>query len=94
MTLPYLTGVQDLVSMLHQRPTLRCANLRPFVARCMPHYQYADAQIIVNLRRRIVRFIILHGFDDLPTSNEDVMLAGPKAIAANELCLGDNVLFK
>ena len=94
VTLPDLTDVQDLVYMLHQWPTLSCANLRPFVVRYMPHYQAADAQIIVNLRRIIAGFILLHEFDDLPTSNDAVMLAGPKEIAADEICSGDNVLFK
>ena len=94
MTLPDLTGVQDLVSMLRQRPTLSCADIRPFVVRYIPHYQALDAQLIINLRRIIVRFILLHEFDELPTSNEAVMLADPIAIAADKLCLGDNVLFK
>ena len=80
--------------MPRQRSTLSCADLRTFIVRYMPHYQAADAQLIINTRRRIVRFILLHDFDYLPTSNEVVMLADPKAIASNELCLVDNVLFK
>ena len=60
----------------------------------MPHYQATDSQLLINLRRNIVRFILLHEFDDLPTSNEAVVLADPKAIAANGLFLGNNVLFK
>ena len=94
MILPDLTGVQDMVSMLHQRPTLSCADLRPFVVRYMSHYQAVYSQIIINLRRRIVSFILLHEFDYLPTSNEAVMLAYPEAINADGLFLGDNVLFK
>ena len=94
MILLDLTDVQDLVSMLRQRPTLSCADLRPFFVRYMPHYQAADAKLVINLRRRIVRFIFLYEFDDLPTSNKAVMLADPKVVAVNKLCLGDNVLFK
>ena len=60
VTLLYLTGVQDLVSMLRQRPTLSCADLWLFFVGYMPHYQAPDAQLIVNLRRIIVRFILLH----------------------------------
>ena len=41
-----------------------------------------------------MRFILLHEFDDLPTSNEAVMLAYSKAIAAGKLCLVENVIFK
>ena len=79
--------------MLRQRPTLSCANLRQFFVRYMTHFQAVDAQLISNLRRRIVRFILLHEFEDLPTSNEAVMLSDPKAFAANKLCLGENVPF-
>ena len=94
MTLPDLTGVQNLVSMLHQQPTLSCAALRPFIVRYTPHYQAANEQLIINRRIIIVRFILLHVFDHFPTFNEAIMLAEPKLIAADELCLGENVLFK
>ena len=80
--------------MIRQQPTISCANIGPFVVSYMPHYQAADTQLIINLRRRIVRFIILHEFDEIPTSNAAFMLADPKAISADKLCLGDNVLFK
>jgi hypothetical protein len=92
-TLPDLNGVQDIVSMLRQRPTLSCSDLRPFLQKYIPLYQAANAQFIINFRHRALKFILESPFDAVPTAAEAAQMGSLTRVAADEISRGDNAFY-
>lgn len=73
------------------------SELRPFVERYVPHYQQMDAKFIGNFRKKILKYILTHNFDESLTYEDVRMITGKSTCtidAANEFQFGDNVFFK
>ena len=58
-----LDSMKDVISLLQINPTMPANELRPFIARHVPPHQSLSAQYICHFRKKVIRYISVHGVD-------------------------------
>ena len=89
--MPDLVGVQGIVTLLRNKPTLEANVLRPLLKNHIPWFKPSDAKFIANFRRKVLTFI-LQNPSDVALTQIDVLKLTSKHSAANEPTIEDNPL--
>jgi hypothetical protein len=90
---PDLTGLNDVMTLLRQKPNLQAEILRPLLSKYLPHYEASDAMFLVNFRARAFHWNMVHGEKDL-TFEAARQLSSKRAMASDEFLLNDNPMQK
>jgi hypothetical protein len=90
---PDLNGVNDIMSLLREKPMLRSDVLRPLLTKYLPFYKATDAQFIANFRIRAQHWLVANGDKEL-TMEEARALASKRPFASEEFLLSDDPMQK
>jgi hypothetical protein len=86
---PDLNGLNDIMSLLHEKPTLQSDVLRPLLAKYLPFYRATDSMFLVNFRLRAQHWLVNNGDKDL-SMEEARHLSSKGSLASEEFLLKDN----
>jgi hypothetical protein len=86
---PDLNGVNDIMSLLREKPMLQSEVLRPLLAKYLPFYKATDAMFIANFRRRAHHRFVTNGDKEL-TMEEVLHLSSKKSLASEEFLLNED----
>ena len=78
---PDLNGLNDIMSLLREKPMLQSDVLRPLLAKYLPFYIATDSQFIVNFRLRAQHWLFNNGDKEL-TMEEARRLSSKRSVAA------------
>lgn len=90
---PNLDGMNDIMSLLREKPTLSSETLRPLLLKYLPTYYSIDAKFIGNFRKRAQYHLIQHGDREL-CMNDVQRLSSRKPLASDELLLSDDPMLQ
>jgi hypothetical protein len=90
---PNLTGLNDVMILLRQKPNLQSDILRPLLTKYLPHYEATDAMFLVNFRARAFHWNMFHGKKDL-THEAARNLSSKRAMVSNKFLVVDNLMQK
>jgi hypothetical protein len=83
---PDLNGVNDIMSLLREKPMLQSEALRTPLAKYLPFYKATDAMFIANFCRRAHHWLVSNGDKEL-TMEEVLCLSSKKSLASEEFLL-------
>jgi hypothetical protein len=86
---PDLNGVNDIMSLLREKPMLQSEVLRPLLAKYLPFYKATDVMFIANFRRGAHHWLVTNGDKDL-TMEEVLRLSSKKSLASEEFLLNED----
>ncbi len=87
---PDLNGLNDIMSLLQEKPMLQSDVLRPLLTKYLPFfYKATDAQFIANFRIWAQHWIVANGDKEI-NRNEARFLASKRPFASEEFLLSDN----
>ena len=86
---PDLNGLNDIMSLLREKPMLQSDVLRPLLAKYLPFYIATDSQFIVNFRLRAQHWLVNNGDKEL-TMEEARRLSSKRSVAAEEFVLNED----
>ena len=90
---PNLNGLNDIMSLLREKPMLQSSVLRPLIAKYLPFYKATDAKFIDNFRLRAKNWLVANGDKEL-TMEEARCLSSKRPYASDEFVLNDNPMQK
>jgi hypothetical protein len=90
---PDLNGLNDIMSLLREKPMLSSGVLRPLIAKYLPFYKATDAKFICNFRLRAQNWLVANGDKEL-TMEEARTLSSKRPYASDEFVLSDNPMQK
>jgi hypothetical protein len=91
---PDLNGLNDIMSLLREKPLLQSDVLRPLLAKYLPFYTATDSSFLSNFRRRAQHWLVHNGDKDL-TMEEARHLSSKRSLASEEFLLKeDNPMLK
>jgi hypothetical protein len=62
---PDLNGLNDIMSLLREKPMLQSDVLRPLLAKYLPFYAATDSMFVVNFRLRAQHWFVTNGNKEL-----------------------------
>jgi hypothetical protein len=86
---PDLNEVNDIMSLLREKPMLQSEVLQPLLAKYLPFYKATDAMFIANFRRRAHHWLVTNGDKDL-TMEEVLCLSSKKSLASEEFLVNED----
>jgi hypothetical protein len=86
---PDLNGLNDIMSLLCEKPMLQSDVLRPLLAKYLPFYTATDSMFLVNFRLRAQHWLVNNGDKDL-TMEEARHLSSKGYLASEEFLLKDD----
>ena len=86
---PDLNGLNDIMSLLREKPMLKADVLRPLLSKYLPFYTATDSMYLVNFRRRAQHWIVHNGDKEL-TMEEARHLSSKRRWASEEFLLEDD----
>jgi hypothetical protein len=86
---PDLNGLNDIMSLLREKPMLQSDVLQPLLAKYLPFYAATDSMFIVNFRRRAQHWLVTNGDKEL-TMEEARHLSSKRRWASKEFLLKDD----
>ena len=91
---PDLNGLNDIMSLLREKPMLQSDVLRPLLAKYLPFYTATDSMFLVNFRLRAQHWLVNNGNKEL-TMEEARRLSSKRSLASEEFVLKeDNPMLK
>jgi hypothetical protein len=90
---PDLNGLNDIMSLLREKPMLSLGVLRPLIAKNLPFYKATDAKFICNLWLRAQNGLVANGDKEL-TMEEARTLSSKRPYASDKFVLSDNPMQK
>jgi hypothetical protein len=86
---PDLNGLNDIMSLLREKPMLQSDVLRPLLAKYLPFYTATDSMFIVNFRLRAQHWLVTNGDKEL-TMEEARHVSSTRKLASEEFLLKDD----
>jgi cell division inhibitor SulA len=86
---PDLNGVNDIMSLLREKPMLQSEVLRPLLAKYLPFYKATYTMFIFNFRRQAHHWLVTNGDKEL-TMEEVLCLSSKKSLASEEFLLNED----
>ena len=86
---PDLNGLNDIMSLLREKPMLPADVLRPLLAKYLPFYTTTDSMFLVNFRLRAQHWLVNNGDKEL-TMEEARHLSSKKSLASQEFVLKED----
>ena len=90
---PDLNGLNDIMSLLREKPMLQSEVLRPLLTKYLPFYKATDSMFLVNFRIRAAHWLIENGSKDL-TMEEARHISSKSPMASQEFLLTDDPMQK
>lgn len=90
---PNLDGMNDIISLLREKPMLSADSLRPLLLKYVPFYSSTDALYIGNFCRRAQNFLIQNGDREM-SMLEAQSVSSQRPLAANEWLASDDPLHR
>ncbi len=91
---PDLNGLNDIMSLLREKPMLQSDVLRPLLAKYLPFYTATDSMFLVNFRLRAQHWLVNNSNKEL-TMEEARRLSSKRSLASEEFVLKeDNPMLK
>lgn len=90
---PNLIGMNDVMSLLREKPMLSAETLRPLLVKYLPTYYGIDAKFIANFRQRAQHYMLHHGDTELCMTDVH-KVSSRKPLASDELLLSDDPLLQ
>ena len=90
-SMPNLTGLQGVITLLRNKPTLSSSNLRPLLKAHIPWFKPTDSKFVGNFKRKVLKFI-LENPSDASLTHADLLDLTSKNSAANEPTVQDSPL--
>ena len=89
--MPNLAGLQGVVTLLRNKPTLSSSCLRPLLKDHIPWFKPSDSKFVFNFKRKVIKFI-LENPSDASLTTADLLDLTSKNSAANEPTIQDSPL--
>jgi hypothetical protein len=86
---PDLNGLNDIMSLLREKPMLQSDILRPLLTKYLPFYKATDAMFLANFRSRAQHWLLTNGDKDL-TMEEARNLSSKRPLASEEFLFNDD----
>ncbi len=86
---PDLNGLNDIMSLLWEKPMLWSDVLRPLLTKYLPFYKATDAMFLVNFRMRAQHWLLTNGVKEL-TMEEARNLSSKRPLASEEFLFNND----